>query len=124
MQITKTLDIKNRHEWRKWLEKNHDKEKDIWLIYYKKSSGKPRIPYRDCVEEALCYGWIDGILKTIDTEKYCQRFSPRRKDSNLSDINRELVRKMIKEGKMTQFGLNAIAHRYDLEKTKKKLKNY
>ena len=62
------LYITKRQELRKWLAKNYKKEKEIWLIYYKKASGKPRIPYNDAVEEALCYGWIDSTVKRIDEE--------------------------------------------------------
>ena len=122
MEIGKTLHAKNREEWRKWLEKNHEKEKEIWLVFPRKSSGKERIPYKDCVEEALCYGWIDGILKNIDEEKYCQRFSPRRSNSQLSELNKEHVRRMIKLGKMTPAGLKAIAHAYDIKKDEKEAK--
>ena len=73
MDITKTLYIANRKELRSWFKKNHKTEKEIWLIYYKKHTGKPRIPYNDAVEEALCYGWIDSIVKNIDEEKVCTK---------------------------------------------------
>ncbi len=105
MQITKTLYVTDRKEWRRWLAKNHDKEKEIWLIFYKKDSGKPSIPYNDAVEEALCYGWIDSIVKKIDEEGRAQRFSPRKEKSNLSETNRERVNRLIKAGLMTKFGL-------------------
>jgi uncharacterized protein YdeI (YjbR/CyaY-like superfamily) len=120
MEIGKTLDVKDREEWRLWLSKNYDKEKEIWLIYYRKSSGKKRIPYKDCVEEALCYGWIDGIVKGIDEEKFCQRFSPRRPNSNLSEMNKENIRRMIKAGKMTPVGLKAVSKSFNHEEDKKK----
>lgn len=110
MKIGETLYVTKREDWRTWLSKNYDKKKEIWLIYYKTSSGKPRIPYSDAVEEALCYGWIDSIIKRIDDEKHAQRFTPRRKGSQLSEINHERVKKMIAEGKMTETGLKAISH--------------
>ena len=69
--------IIDRKKWRKWLEKNFKKEKEIWLVYPKKSSGKKRIPYNDAVEEALCFGWIDSTIKSFDKDKTIQRFSPR-----------------------------------------------
>jgi uncharacterized protein YdeI (YjbR/CyaY-like superfamily) len=119
MEIGKTLYVKNRDRWRKWLEKNHSKEPEIWLIYYKKHSGKPRIPYNDAVEEALCFGWIDSNLKPIDSECYAQRFSPRRKASKLSEMNRERVRRLIKAKKMTRFGLEKIKHEFHDEPNKK-----
>ena len=68
MKATKTLYVTNREEWRKWLEKKHNTEKEVWLIYYKKHTGKPRIPYDDAVVEALCFGWVDSIVKRVDNE--------------------------------------------------------
>ena len=76
------LYISNRKEWRKWLKENHSVVREVWLIYYKKDTGKPRIPYDDAVEEALCFGWIDSTVKRIDDEKYCQKFTPRKDKSN------------------------------------------
>ncbi len=90
------------------MEKNHKSEKEIWLIYYKKHTGKPRIPYDDAVEEALCFGWIDSIIKRIDEEKYTQKFSPRKQNSVWSDLNKKRVKKLIKEGKMTKAGFGTI----------------
>src|SRR2546430_15870037 len=84
MNVGKTLYAKNRREWRAWLSRHHRTAPEIWLIYYKKQSGKPRIPYNHAVEEALCYGWIDSLLKPIDADRYAQRFSPRRPTSRLS----------------------------------------
>ncbi len=110
MEIGKTLYAKNRSQWRKWLEKNHSKESEIWLIYYRKSSGKPRISYNDAVEEALCFGWIDSTAKPVDDVSWAQRFTPRRKNSKLSELNKERVRQMIKAKKMTKFGLEKIKH--------------
>jgi uncharacterized protein YdeI (YjbR/CyaY-like superfamily) len=119
MEIGKTLYVTNRLQWRKWLSKNYNKKNEIWLIYYKKASGKQRIPYDDAVEEALCYGWIDGIVKRIDEEKFAQRFSPRRKTSILSEMNKQRIRMMIEQKKMTSAGLKAVAHVFDKEKDKK-----
>lgn len=110
MKLGKTIYVTNRKQWRSWLAKNHSKEKEIWLIYYRKASGKKRIPYNDAVEEALCYGWIDSIVKNIDEEKFAQRFSPRRPKSILSEMNRERIKRLIKEKKMTAYGLKAVSH--------------
>lgn len=110
MRVGKTFYAKNRKEWRAWLAKHHQTTHEIWLIYYKQDSGKPRIPYNDAVDEALCYGWIDSLLKPIDAKKYAQRYSPRRKTSKLSDLNRERVLRLIESGRMTKAGLAAIAH--------------
>jgi uncharacterized protein YdeI (YjbR/CyaY-like superfamily) len=108
MEVGKTLYVTKRKDWRTWLAKHHRSAVEIWLIYYKKHSGKPRIPYNDAVEEALCYGWIDSILKPIDKQCFAQRFSPRRKNSNLSEMNKERVRRLIKTKRMTRFGLESI----------------
>lgn len=102
------LYVSNRNDWRKWLQKNHKKEKVIWLVYYKKNTGKQRIPYNDAVEEALCFGWIDSIIKKIDGEKYCQKFTPRNDKSIWSESNKKRVAKMIKLGKMTGVGMDKI----------------
>ena len=109
MNLGRTLYVTNRKDWRSWLKKNHSKEKEIWLIYYRKSSGKPRIPYNDAVEEALCYGWIDSIFKGINEEKFAQRFTPRRLGSPISEMNKERVRRLIKSKLMTSVGLKSIS---------------
>ena len=122
MQLGKKLYITNGKDWRLWLKRNHNKEKEIWLIYYRKSSGKKRIYYNDAVNEALCYGWIDSTIKGIDEEKFAQRFTARRKGSKLSEMNRERVRRLIKQGRMTSVGLDAINHVFNqLEDKKLKL---
>jgi uncharacterized protein YdeI (YjbR/CyaY-like superfamily) len=119
MNIGKTLYLTDRKQWHKWLIKNHNKEKEIWLIYYRKDSGKPRISYNDAVEEALCYGWIDSIVKNIDEERFVQRFTPRKHTSILSEMNKERIRRLIKKRKMTSFGLKAISHVFDKNKEDK-----
>jgi uncharacterized protein YdeI (YjbR/CyaY-like superfamily) len=116
MELGKTLYVTNRKDWRSWLSKNYNKEKEVWLIYYKKSSGKPRIAYDDAVKEAIAFGWIDSTVKPIDEYRFAQRFTPRRKGSNLSQANKERVREMIAKKRMTQAGLDAIAHAFDKNK--------
>jgi uncharacterized protein YdeI (YjbR/CyaY-like superfamily) len=101
------LYMKTRRAWHNWLEKNHAIAEDVWLIYYKKLSCKPRIPYNDAVEEALCFGWIDGKIKRINEEYYVQLFTPRRSGSRWSVYNVERVEKLIKEGRMEPAGLLA-----------------
>ncbi|MCB8995248.1 MAG: YdeI/OmpD-associated family protein [Bacteroidales bacterium] len=110
MEISKTLYVIDRIAWRKWLEVNHSVEPDIWLIYYSKSSGKPSIPYNDAVEEALCFGWIDTTTKKTEPESSLQRFCPRRKKSELSELNKERVKIMLSQGKMTESGIESIRH--------------
>ena len=119
MNLGKTLYVTDRKQWRSWLTKNYNKEKEIWLVYYRKSSGKPRIPYNDSVEEALCYGWIDSTVKKIDEEKFAQRFTPRKPTSVLSEMNKERIHRLIKEKKMTSTGLKAISHVFDKDRKDK-----
>src|SRR5437868_8651010 len=108
MKISKTLYVTSRDDWRAWLEKNHETEKEVWLIYYKKHTNQPRIPYDDAVEEALCFGWIDSIVQRIDDERYAQKFTPRKSGSLWSESNKRRIRKLLKEGKMTRAGLAKI----------------
>ncbi len=105
MKPDNTYYFKSRDEWRRWLEQNHAGQKEAWLIYYKKHTGKPGIPYDDAVEEAICFGWIDGKVKRIDNEKHMQRFSPRRKNSLWADSNIKRAKEMIKTGRMTEPGM-------------------
>jgi uncharacterized protein YdeI (YjbR/CyaY-like superfamily) len=119
MDIGETLYVSGRDEWRKWLEKNHSRKKEIWLVYYRKATGKPRISYNESVEEALCFGWIDSTIKKLDDERLAQRFSPRRKDSQLSQANKERIDKLVAEGRMTPAGLEAVAHVYKRDETLK-----
>jgi uncharacterized protein YdeI (YjbR/CyaY-like superfamily) len=100
MEITKTLHVTNRKDWRKWLRQHYKTEKDIWLVYYKKDTGKARIEYNDAVEEALCFGWIDSTFKTLDKERTAQRFSPRKPNSKYSAANKERLRKLVKQRKV------------------------
>jgi uncharacterized protein YdeI (YjbR/CyaY-like superfamily) len=97
MNGLKTLYVANRKDWRIWLEINFKKEKEIWLVYPNKSSGKPRISYNDAVEEALCFGWIDSQLKSINEESSAQRFSPRNPKSEYSQANKERLKWLLKE---------------------------
>lgn len=104
MKVTRTLAVETRAEWRAWLAKYHDRESEIWLVYNKKQSGRPRVAYAEAVEEALCFGWIDGIAKPIDENRYAQRFTPRREKSSWSLLNRRRFARLVKEGRMTPAG--------------------
>src|ERR1044071_5974642 len=100
MKVTKTLHVTNRKDWRKWLRNHYNTEPDIWLVYSKKETGKPRIIYNDAVEEALCFGWIDSTFKTLDEQRTAQRFSPRKPNSPYSPANKERLRKLVKQRKV------------------------
>ncbi len=108
MDIRKTLYVTSREEWRAWLTKHYQAETEVWLIYYKKHSGRPRISYDQAVEEALCFGWIDSIVKRMDDEKFAQKFTPRRDCTTWSALNKRRLRKLIREGRMTEAGLAKI----------------
>ncbi len=113
MEIGETLRVNNREEWREWLQEHHAEKKEIWLIYHNKQSGKSRIPYEEAVEEALCFGWIDSTMKPVDETSTAQRYTPRRKKSELSELNKERVKKMMAAGKMTQTGLESIRQHFE-----------
>ena len=113
MKLGKTLHVTSKEDWRAWLARHHNTETEIWLVYYRKETGKPRISYNDAVEEALRYGWIDSIIRTLDKERFAQRFSVRRNASGLSQMNKERVRALMAQKKMTKAGLAAIAHVFD-----------
>jgi uncharacterized protein YdeI (YjbR/CyaY-like superfamily) len=95
-------------EFRNWLEKNHDSATEIWVGFWKKSSGKSGLNYQQALDEALCYGWIDGLAHKYDEMSYMQRFSPRKSKSLWSKINTQNVERLIKEGKMTKAGLDVV----------------
>ena len=104
----KQLYITNRNEWNKWLSKHHNEEKEVWLVFLKKETRKPSIEYESAVEEALCFGWIDSVIKKIDDEKYARKFTPRKDKSRWSELNKRRAERMITEGRMTEFGLAKI----------------
>lgn len=100
MDISKTLYVTDRKTWRDWLKKNYKTEPEIWLIFPKKATGEPRIEYNDAVEEALCFGWIDSIMKKLDDDHSAQRFSPRKAKTNYSQPNIERLRTLVTQKKV------------------------
>jgi uncharacterized protein YdeI (YjbR/CyaY-like superfamily) len=100
MKVTETLYATDRKMWRAWLRKHYKSAKDIWLIYYRKATGKPRIACSDAVEEALCFGWIDSTVRKLDDERFAQRFSPRKPGRPYSQTNKERLRRLIAGGKV------------------------
>ncbi len=99
---------KDRKAFRKWLSENHDSCDSMWLILYKKKTGKASIDWAGAVKEALCFGWIDSLKKGIDDEKWKQRFSPRKPKSVWSKVNKNYIEELIEQGLMTEFGLEKI----------------
>ncbi len=100
MKKLNPLYFTKREDWRGWLEKNFNKEKEVWLLFPHKSSGRPRISYNDAVEEALCFGWIDSTVKNVDEENSMQRFSPRNLKSKYSQANKERLRWLLQKKKV------------------------
>jgi uncharacterized protein YdeI (YjbR/CyaY-like superfamily) len=103
------LTFATREEWRTWLEQHHGSEREAWLVHYKKKAAQPAVTYEEAVEEALCFGWIDGLLRSMDGERYALRYSPRRPRSIWSQSNKRRVEKLIAEGRMTVAGLAKVA---------------
>lgn len=101
----------DRRAWRTWLKHNHGECDAVWLVFYRKHLGAPGVAYRDAVEEAICFGWIDGLKKRIDDECYAYRFTPRKQRSKWSPLNIRLAERMIAEGKMTAAGQAAYQRR-------------
>jgi len=104
-----------QQDFRNWLEKNHDKETELLVGFYKVDSGKPSINWPQSVDQALCFGWIDGIRKSVDSESYCIRFTPRKPKSTWSAINIQKVEEMNKLGLMLPAGLAAFEKRNELK---------
>ena len=99
---SKLLHLIQRNQWRDWLHENYRAQDEIWLVYYKKHTGQPRISYNDAVEEALCCGWIDSIVKTVDEDRFAQRFSVRKSKGRYSQANKERLRRLVQEGKVME----------------------
>ena len=98
MDIGETLYVTDRTSWREWLEANFDTKQEVWLVYPNKAAGEPRILYNDAVKEALCFGWIDSIIKKLDEVRAAQRFTPRKAGSAYSQPTRERLSWLASEG--------------------------
>jgi uncharacterized protein YdeI (YjbR/CyaY-like superfamily) len=102
------ITARDQAEWATWLEANHETEPEVWLVYWKKASGKESIAWADAVEVALKYGWIDGVIRTIDEQRYAQRWTPRRPKSKWSLVNKNIVLRHIANGELRPMGLAAV----------------
>jgi uncharacterized protein YdeI (YjbR/CyaY-like superfamily) len=98
-------------DFRAWLEEHHESAKELWVGFYKKSSGKPSITWPEAVDQALCFGWIDGIRKSVNAESYTNRFTPRRPRSNWSAVNVRRVQELTEAGLMRPSGIAAFQQR-------------
>ena len=108
MDIGETLYIADRDAWRAWLADHHAQQQEVWLLFFKKASGKPSIAYDEAVEEAICFGWIDSQIRSMDQARFARRFTPRREGSAWSESNRVRALKMLGAGRMTKAGLASL----------------
>jgi uncharacterized protein YdeI (YjbR/CyaY-like superfamily) len=111
-----TLDVRSRRQWRAWLEKHHASSAGIWFVFYKKHAAKTSIPYEDAVREALCFGWIDSLVKRLDADRFVLKFTPRKPASKWSDSNRHRWAELEAAGALAPAGRTAAptANRYAL----------
>ena len=108
MKIQEQINFKNKASFRSWLEKNHDQSPGVWILFYKKHVNIEGIKYSEALEEALCFGWIDSLVKRLDDEQYVRKFTPRKDTSKWSEVNKKKVTALMKEGRMTEAGLKRI----------------
>jgi uncharacterized protein YdeI (YjbR/CyaY-like superfamily) len=101
----KTLDVRTCAQWRKWLAGHHRTESEIWLVFHKRQTGRPSIDYHDALDEALCFGWIDSLVKRLDDERYARKFTPRKADSKWSAVNRKRYAQLRASGRLKAAGL-------------------
>jgi uncharacterized protein YdeI (YjbR/CyaY-like superfamily) len=100
----KTLDVRTRAQWHAWLAKHHGSAAEIWLVFHKRHTGEASIDYEAAVEEALCFGWIDSLVRRLDDERFARKFTPRRPDSRWSDVNRRRYAALEQRGLLMQAG--------------------
>ena len=100
-------DIRNRSDWRKWLQKNHASSSGVWLVFFKDHTGVKTLSYQESLDEALCFGWIDSLIKRLDDDRYARKFTPRKPASKWSDINRRRWAELNAAGALAPAGLAA-----------------
>src|SRR5215469_4654239 len=110
LSAQKTFKATDRKKWRTWLATNHTSEREVWVVFQKKHTGVSCMSYEDSVEEALCFGWIDSVIKRLDENTFARKFTPRMDTTNWSELNKQRVAKCIQEGRMTEIGLAKVSH--------------
>lgn len=100
-----TFEARDCAEWREWLARHHHAESEVWLVFYKRQTGRASVAYEDAVDEALCFGWIDSLVKRLDDERYARKFTPRKADSKWSTANRRRFRELEAGGRLKEAGL-------------------
>ncbi len=108
MRVKEQLHVVSRAAWRAWLKQNHGRAKEVWLAFHKKHTQKAALPYEDAVEEAICFGWIDSLVKRLDEDTFARKFTPRKAQSKWSETNKARARKMIESGLMHAAGMTAV----------------
>jgi uncharacterized protein YdeI (YjbR/CyaY-like superfamily) len=101
----KTIEVQTASQWRAWLAKHHHSEAEVWLVFRKRDTREPSIAYEDAVDEALCFGWIDSLIKRFDDERYARKFTPRKPDSRWSTANRKRYERLRASGRLMPSGL-------------------
>jgi len=101
------VERRNRRDWRKWLEKNHASSSGVWLVFFKDHSGVKSLSYQESLDEALCFGWIDSLIKRLDDNRYARKFTPRKPTSKWSDLNRKRWAELKAAGELSAAGLAA-----------------
>src|SRR5438552_3711362 len=101
----KTLEVRTCEQWREWLTEHLDSESEVWLVFHKRHTGLPSIAYKDALDEALCVGWIDSLVKRLDDARYARKFTPRKPDSRWSTANRKRFAQLKASGRLTSAGL-------------------
>lgn len=105
MTTAPLMSFRNRRQWRAWLAKHHASSSGVWLVFYKRHTGVKAIPYEDTVREALCFGWIDSLIKRLDEDRYALKVTPRKLNSKWSDLNRKRWGELKAAGLLTSAGL-------------------
>lgn len=100
----KTLEVRSKDEWRDWLAQHHDSDSEVWLVFRKRPA-RPSVAYGDALDEALCFGWIDSLIKRLDDDRYARKFTPRRPDSRWSTANRQRYARLEASGRLKPPGL-------------------
>jgi uncharacterized protein YdeI (YjbR/CyaY-like superfamily) len=102
----KTFVARTADQWRKWLDEHHDSESEVWLVFHKRHTGVTSIAYLDALDEALCFGWVDSLIKRLDDSRYARKFTPRKANSRWSEINRKRYAALKASGRLKPGGIN------------------